>query len=451
MLSKLTEKQVRMLQYSAAAVAVLFFVLFFTLHKYPGSKGAGYGKIDFAVFYVAGASITGTMDTADFDLQPTDMFLNKKNFRAGIKEVRKQNGGTRFLYLPQSALLFTPFSFIQMKYANVLWMVLIAAAFIAAYYLSIWGLVKDSIWKFRYSALLALLPLSSPVQGLFSTGQVNSFVWLLLIGFFIAMARHRYMIAGTVLAIAVSIKVFPVIIGPYLLIRREWKVIASGIVAFLVLFGASLPFISFEAYRFYFENVLSSVISGDFISFTGTSAFSNIVMWIKHGWFDFTDLKRKKMIRNMEGVWQWFTYAGLAALYGMWFWLQRKYGAVVAKKSSKKSSKKKQEAAKHHDLLDYSLIMLFFLFFAKAIHQQYHFWILPLILLLMSYPLKKKYWSYHAVAVLALILTQFWKQFGLTADAVYFFKPATAGMLMLCVVAVLLRLGIQFHTKKRNI
>lgn len=441
MLPKLTEQQTKIVQYLLAATAALFFVLFFVLVKYPAAKGAGYGKIDFAVFYVAGASITGTMDTAEYDLQPTDMFLNKKNYRAGIKQVRKQDGGTRFLYLPQSALLFTPFSYIKMKYANVIWMVLVGLAFIAAYYLTIWGLVKDSIWKFRYTALLALLPFSSPVQGLFSTGQVNSFIWLLLIAFFIAMGRKKSGLAGALLAVAVTVKVFPVLLGPYLLIRREWKVIISGALTFLALFGASLPFISFEAYRFYFENVLSSVISGDFISFTGTSAFSNIVMWIKHGWFDYTGLKRKKMIRNMEGVWQWVTNVGLVLLYGLW----AKLYFQINKRFKRDTTLPEPGENKHNDLLDYSLLMLFFLTFSKAIHQQYHFWILPLILLFISYPLKKKNWAYHGMAFIGLILTQFWKEFGLIADNIVFVKPATVGLLFMGLAAVLLRLNIPFN------
>lgn len=421
------QQHIQTVRYITAFLAVLFFVSFFCVYKYSDLRSSGYGKIDLAVFYVAGASISGTMD-----VQPTDMFLNKKDFRAGIKSIRSVDGGTRFLYLPQSALLFVPLSWFHIKYATMLWLLVIAFAFVAAYYLSLWGLVGEkSLFKLRYSLLLVLLAFSSPVQGLFSTGQVNSIVWLLLVGFFIAMAHKRHNIAGIALAIVVSLKVFPVLLGPYLLIRKEWKIIISAVVAFLLLFLGSLPFFSYEAYRFYFYHVFRSVVSGDFISLTGTSAFSNIVMWVKNGWFDWTELKRKKLINTVESIWQWVTGVFLVALYALWHRFKNK--------------QRRSEL-----LFDYSLLMIFFLFFAKAIHQQYHFWLIPFILYLLSKPFTKKYWLYHVIGFVSVVLTQFWKEVGLEHASFIVVKPATIGMLLLLVVAVLCKIGIPLYRTKKE-
>lgn len=418
-------ERIEIARYIVAFLAVAFFVSFFCIYKFSDLRTSGYGKIDLAVFYVAGASISGTMD-----VQPTDMFLNKKDFRAGIKSIRKQDGGTRFLYLPQSALLFAPISWFSIKYATVLWLLFIAACFVAAYYLALWGLVGEkSLFKFRYSALLVALVFSSPAQGLFSTGQVNSIVWLLLVGFFIAMAHKRHNVAGIALAIAVSLKVFPVLLGPYLLIRKEWKVIVSSVVAFVLLFLGSLPYFSYEAYKFYFSEVFRSVVSGDFIGLTGTSAFSNLVMWAKNGWFDSTGLKRKKIINNIESIWQWVTGVFLVGLYALWYRFRAKDRTAEL-------------------LFDYSLFMIFFLFFAKAIHQQYHFWLIPMILFLFSKPFTKKYWAYHLIGAVALLLTQFWKEIGLEHTSFVIVKPATFGMLLLLVVAVLCKMGIPLYRKQ---
>jgi alpha-1,2-mannosyltransferase len=71
-------------------------------------------------------------------------------------------------------------------------------------------------------------------------GNVDGVIVLLLALSFLALVKDRAWLIGAPLAAAAVLKLSPAIIAGYFLWRREWKVVAGGIVAGVVLLAASL-------------------------------------------------------------------------------------------------------------------------------------------------------------------------------------------------------------------
>ncbi|HLD21662.1 MAG TPA: glycosyltransferase family 87 protein [Patescibacteria group bacterium] len=415
----------RSYQAACAIIAIFFFLVSFVPHRMEKKQWQAYGKTDFAVFYVVGKVLAGKTS-----LQPIEIYTNKPAFRKEIFRVRPQKGGTRFLYLPQSGLLFIPFSFLRFKYAAYTWAVLNASLFLGAYYLAIWGLVRDSVLRFRYSLLLVLLAFTDTVRGLIGTGQVNGLVWLLLIAGCVALYKKRPAWSGIILALATTIKIFPAIFLLLFIMQKQWRALVSFAIAFVGLGLLSIPFFGIDGMNTFVRSVLPNLLAGDIGSvYKSTSLFGSFATAISTGFFDFTTLSRRALFAVSE-----YTYIILAGISFIFM----TYTIFRSKKM-------------HHTiipLLHYSILILFILLFAKSIHKQYHFWILPLILYCFHFPLRKKYIHYHIIGSVSLLLTQFWAAVPWKADStLLFLKPSTWVFVGLCITILVLQ---YWHYDKQN-
>src|SRR5205814_5939911 len=78
-------------------------------------------------------------------------------------------------------------------------------------------------------------------------GQSSLVLLALMLGAFVALRSEREIFAGALIAIAASIKAFPVIAIVYLIYRRHWKAVASLVVTLLfLLLILPAPFRGFE-------------------------------------------------------------------------------------------------------------------------------------------------------------------------------------------------------------
>src|SRR5262249_42336095 len=88
------------------------------------------------------------------------------------------------------------------------------------------------------TALVPILLIAPYLIEEFRYGNAQFFI-IVLTAAALLFARERPGLAGGSLALAISIKVWPVFFVPYLLVRRDWKVVASALAFVLVL--ALLP------------------------------------------------------------------------------------------------------------------------------------------------------------------------------------------------------------------
>ena len=138
-----------------------------------------------------------------------------------------------FLYPPTFAILLQPALLISPYAGSLLWfgvnlgLLLIGIGILLRY---------SNIRDHRIRAGLLLLPIVfTPVFMTFYLGQVNILIFLLIVLVWQTFLDGRRYTAGTLLALAAWIKLWPIILVAYFVWKREWKVVAGAIIGSLLI------------------------------------------------------------------------------------------------------------------------------------------------------------------------------------------------------------------------
>lgn len=405
--------------------SILFFFYMTALDEHIRQQNSGFGQSDLAVFVVAGRSMIGLVD-----MQPMELYTNRVKIKRVIAAVRPAAGGTHFLYLPQSALFFVPFALLKFKTVTLLWLICNSLFVILAYYFSIAYLVRDQIMRIRYSLLLCALAFADTVQGLMRTGQINGFIWLLLIGGCIVLTQKNNLVSGVLFGIAATLKIFPIIFFPYLLLKGSWRSALTLLLTCLALVLLSLPWFGVHGLSTFTHDILPNLLRGD-IGYIreSTSLFGSFMKSIQLGHWDWVGVSRKSIIaagKNMHP----FLVVGMLIIVSWVLYRRRKMKDATT------------------ILMDYSIVVLFILLFSKSIHSAYQLWTLPIIMYFFHLPLQRKFLGAHMFGVATLVLTQYSQRLFTDNVVWWIIKPATLGMLVLFIVTLLYPRCFQQPQKK---
>ncbi|WP_440990840.1 glycosyltransferase family 87 protein [Haloarchaeobius baliensis] len=154
-----------------------------------------------------------------------------------------------FLYPPVAVLAFVPFAVVPGSVALVAFSALNVAAGLALAWVLVRYLRERGIDLARTD--VALLAVACTVSGYRGASlyfsQVNVFLALALAVGFVALERDREELAGATLALPAFLKLFPVVVGAWLLRRRAWRGVGAAVAVGLglhllgaVLFGPDL-------------------------------------------------------------------------------------------------------------------------------------------------------------------------------------------------------------------
>jgi hypothetical protein len=184
-------------------IVVVFLLLFFFRVKNK--------MIDFQVNYEAG-----------------------KRLRLAETPYRFEDGHYMFKYLPSSAFLYLPLSYLPLDLAKGLWYFFIIFCSLALIYLS-YTLVPTTAKKSKWLMNIPPLILIKYFLRELDLGQINVLVTLVLIIMVGILDRNRkkrsYMddiYAGLLWGLAVALKPYAVIFLPYFLLKGKWKTLLSG-------------------------------------------------------------------------------------------------------------------------------------------------------------------------------------------------------------------------------
>lgn len=412
--SKSTQKWA---QYIIAGLVIMSFLFFHGYYYNEQHQKQGSGKVDLAVFYVAGATITNQAD-----LEPIDLYTQAK-IRPAIEAIRSQNGGSHYLYLPQAAILFAPATIVSFNTFAKIWAVLNTLLLLASFYAIICWLIGDKqIFKWRYTLLLAGLGAAESTVSLTATGQLNGLILALLVAMLIGLYKGKDIISGTSLAVAATIKVFPGIWFIYLAVKKKWQALLASTIGFIAVWLVSIPFFGWDGLLYFIREKLPEISSGEITgAYKSSSFYGSIRQAIRNDMFSFASAGPKNdFISMVDNIYIIITLAVLVLLG----YLIYKYRGKLTRDSI---------------ILDYGLIILFVLLFAKIVHKQYHLWTLPIILYFWHFPLKKRFLWIHVVTLLAFMLTQFGKLLPLPEIDGWILKPQTIGLMMLATLVIGIR------------
>lgn len=177
-----------------------------------------------------------------------------------------QGGGNFFIphvYPPFTSIFFVPFMVFSYDAAEILWV----GVSIAMYMVSI--MLLFSLFNRRITGsvemfLFALLNFSYfPLKFTFGMGQVNTFV-LLCISLFLyfTLKRRNEMFAGSVIAFSIAMKLFPILLLPYLLLRMKWRILVWFVATLAFVIFLSLLFFGYEIHAYFLNEVLPSLTGG---------------------------------------------------------------------------------------------------------------------------------------------------------------------------------------------
>lgn len=192
---------------------------------------------DFNVYYLAAeAFVRGEDPYAISDAFPSPRW-DALAAELGIKRYAKP-----YRYPPQTAVLVMPLRVLGPQGALVVWEVVNAAAMIAAAWLL--GRALGGGW-WTPIALVALL-LCGPAYDTLLTGQINGLLFFSLALALWLLERRREGGAGVALAVGGALKLVPLIVVAFLLLRRRWRLALAAAATLVALTALCLPFVGLD-------------------------------------------------------------------------------------------------------------------------------------------------------------------------------------------------------------
>ncbi len=144
-----------------------------------------------------------------------------------------------YKYPPMFAGLLEPLHPLGFRRASRVWVGFLLACYFGALAL----LCRSFHLRFRsppfYLALITALVFQPSIDSLWN-GQLDAPLLLILAAVWAALARGREVRAGALIALAAMMKVYPVYMASFLLLRRRWIALLSCAVSGLLLLGASI-------------------------------------------------------------------------------------------------------------------------------------------------------------------------------------------------------------------
>ena len=150
--------------------------------------------------------------------------------------------GWRYVYPPPFVILLAPLAQMPLALGAVLWYLLSAAAFGAAAWMSAAVLPESARLRARPHLLygLPLLGLIAVLTSSLLRSQASPFMIFFMIAAFYFHLKERPVAAGFSLACAALLKVFPIVLIVYFVMRKQWRAVLAT-AATLVLLGIVLP------------------------------------------------------------------------------------------------------------------------------------------------------------------------------------------------------------------
>ena len=143
-----------------------------------------------------------------------------------------------YRYPPLFLLLFAPFATVPLSWGAAIWLILKVAVLIWL----VRAMRKAGAVLKQPMTTMAVLPgllfIAPYLVEEFRYGNVQFFIFALTAAALL-MARRKPLVAAGSLALAISVKVWPLFFVPYLAVRRDWKVVSYTMVFVVVL--ALLP------------------------------------------------------------------------------------------------------------------------------------------------------------------------------------------------------------------
>lgn len=160
-----------------------------------------------------------------------------------------------YKYPPLFAPLLEPLRPLGFRRASRVWLVVLLTCYFSAFVV----LVRTFHLRFRsppfYLASITALVFQPSIDS-FWNGQLDTPLLFLFACIWASLAKGREVRAGALIAFAAMLKVFPVYVASFLLLRRRWRALVSCAVSGLLLLGISILLTGWAAHVEFVSRVL---------------------------------------------------------------------------------------------------------------------------------------------------------------------------------------------------
>lgn len=222
---------------------------------------------DFTAYYVAGRLIRAG-DAPD--MYGTQEEFQRQADRFGVTGPAAEGdrdgalGGhdsvEPFLYPPVAAVLLLPASFLPLGASKLAFVMVNLLAQVLAIGVLFWDRAPPRRRVLVVGGMAALAVLFPFFWGLY-LGQANALVFLACALSLRQLRRGDQLGGGAWLALAVLLKVFPAVLLVLLLLRRQYRAVATSVAAMAVLSVLALPFVGVSTYTRFITDVLPEITS----------------------------------------------------------------------------------------------------------------------------------------------------------------------------------------------
>lgn len=231
-------------------------------------KAVSFPIHDFANYYFGGKLLA----EGHFN---TDVYF-PYNFNKAISDLGYQNIFVSYApNTPFLALLFSPFSFISVETAKLVFNGISIGLFV----LGIYRLFAFYKINPKFVLLIPVLFLV-PIKNNLLFGQVYFLLFFLLAEGWLAYEKENWKLMTFFWGFAILLKVFPVLLIALLLFRKQWKPMFFLITFCFLLFGISLLFTGIDIWFFYLKEVLPKASNGE-IAGAFVPNYQSVFMFLK--------------------------------------------------------------------------------------------------------------------------------------------------------------------------
>ncbi|MCA6363059.1 MAG: DUF2029 domain-containing protein [Bacteroidetes bacterium] len=179
---------------------------------------------------------------------------------------------------PQTPLFYKPFSYVPDPFlARGIFNVLGVCCFAFMLY----RLLRQYAALSFPRSMLLLAAMAYPLYQNIAFGQTYLFIASLLIAAWLANLRGRAILTGLWLALAVILKVTPVVALLYFLVRRQWNVFWSFLAVYAAITGIAIGLYGTEVFEMYYLHLLPRIADG-YINDPYSASYHGLIVLLRH-------------------------------------------------------------------------------------------------------------------------------------------------------------------------
>ena len=234
-------------------------------------------SVDFPVYYVAGLVARGEDDKNLYSYRETDDpespgeksvinpqldYANPNSTYARIAE-NTTKVELQYLYPPFFALLISPLTYLPFQIAAQVWYVLTYLFVGISIFLTVKMAYKNFLTAILAAGFLLLLAdLAFPLQDLLWVGNVGALILFFCATGIYLQKNNRSASSALFIALAVFIKLTPLIIVPLMIMRRQWKWLGAFATWSVLLLAVSVWQLGWQNHNEFLTKVMPAMSNG---------------------------------------------------------------------------------------------------------------------------------------------------------------------------------------------